>query len=269
MINIFRTNEISTFDKIEIIPLGAGCEVGRSCIVLRYRDKTVMFDCGLHQGKSGTEALPILNSEWFNPNLSEVNVMLISHFHNDHCAAVPYVVGMTKFQGRIFMTHPTKAIYFHVLKDYIQIAKRFETGSLYNIDDLERSLNFIEVLNFHQIVNLNGIKVCAFMAGHVLGAAMFHINIYGFSLLYTGDYSRETDRHMPSAELPDTSLNLIIVESTYGVSNHLPRSEREEKFIQTIIQCIVHKKGKVLLPIVALGRAQEILLILEQFWEKL
>lgn len=261
-----RTNFADEF--AEIIPLGAGCEVGRSCIILRFRGKTVMFDCGLHPGKPGNEALPDLHSEWFQPDITEVNVMLISHFHYDHCAAVPYVVCMTSFQGRILMTYPTKAIYYHVLKDHINIARRSEMGALYSVEDLEKSMRSIEVIEYHKIIYIDGIQISAFMAGHVLGAAMFLVEIDGLCVFYTGDYSREPDRHMPRAEIPYGPLHIVIIESTYGTSNHLPRIDREAKFLRMVLECLLMKKGKVLLPMVALWRAQELLLLLEHFWGK-
>jgi cleavage and polyadenylation specificity factor subunit 3 len=63
-----------------------------------------MFDCGIHPGLSGFNSLPYLDSV----DLAQVDVALITHFHLDHCAAVPYLLRKTKFKGRTFMTHPTK-----------------------------------------------------------------------------------------------------------------------------------------------------------------
>lgn len=108
--------------------------------------------------------------------------------------------------------------------------------------------------------------IVALNAGHVLGAAMFNIKNKNYKLLYTGDYSREEDRHLRSAEFPG-KIDSLIVESTYGVQCHLPRNEREERFTSTI-KNIVLRGGKVLMPVFALGRAQELLLILEEFWQK-
>jgi cleavage and polyadenylation specificity factor subunit 3 len=106
-------------DTVEIIPLGAGQEVGRSCIIVRYMGKRVMLDCGIHPGFAGQASLPFLDAV----DLSEVDVMLVTHFHLDHCAAVPYVVGHTNFKGRIFMTHPTKAIVHTLLKDFVKVSR--------------------------------------------------------------------------------------------------------------------------------------------------
>ena len=92
---------------LEIMPLGAGSEVGRSCVLAKYKGKSVMFDCGVHPGYAGIASLPYFDEV----DLSTVDCMLVTHFHLDHCAAVPFVVGHTNFRGRILMTHPTKAIF--------------------------------------------------------------------------------------------------------------------------------------------------------------
>ncbi len=78
-----------------------------------------MLDCGIHPGYAGLASLPFLDEV----DLSEVDVMLITHFHLDHCAAIPYVVGKTNFRGRIVMTHPTKAIVHTLLKDFVKVSR--------------------------------------------------------------------------------------------------------------------------------------------------
>ena len=244
--------------QVSIVPLGAGQEVGRSCIIIKYLDKTIMMDCGIHPGFSGHASLPFLDEV----NLAEVDLMLITHFHLDHCAAVPFVVGHTNFKGRIFMTHPTKAIVHTLLKDFVKLS-----NDLYKDKDVEAATARTEVIDFQQTLNIDGVKITAYRAGHVLGAAMFMIEIAGMRLLYTGDYSRIADRHMPPADLPEMRPDIVIVESTYGVSRHLPRPEREQKFVK-LIHSSVARGGRVLLPVVALGRAQELLLILEEYWKE-
>jgi cleavage and polyadenylation specificity factor subunit 3 len=140
-------------------------------------------------------------------------------------------------------------------------------GGLYTDRDLEAATERTEVIDFQQTVDVDGIRVTAYRAGHVLGAAMFMIEIGGMRLLYTGDYSRVADRHMPPADLPALRPHIVIVESTYGVSRHLPRGEREQRFTERV-HTAVARGGRVLLPVVALGRAQELLLILEEYWAR-
>ncbi|KAL4445408.1 hypothetical protein ABPG77_011233 [Micractinium sp. CCAP 211/92] len=249
---------------VQVLPLGAGQEVGRSCIIVRYGGKTVMLDCGVHPGFYGLASLPFFDEV----DLSEVDVMLVTHFHLDHCAAVPYVTGHTPFRGRVLMTHATKAIVHTLLKDFVKVSRGGGSGEgLYSERDLEAAIERTEVVDFHQTVDVDGIRVTAYRAGHVLGAAMFQVEIAGMRLLYTGDYSRIPDRHMPPADLPEQRPHIVIVESTYGVSRHLPREEREQRFVERI-HTAVARGGRVLLPVVALGRAQELLLILEEYWER-
>lgn len=116
-------------------------------------------------------------------------------------------------------------------------------------------------------MDIDGIKVTPYRAGHVLGACMFYVDIGGLRVLYTGDYSRTPDRHLPGADLPSVPPHVVICEATYGVSPHSPREERERRFTDRVHQ-ILNRGGKVLLPVVALGRAQELLLILEDYWVK-
>lgn len=107
-----------------MLPLGAGQEVGRSCIIVRYGGKTVMLDCGVHPGFYGLASLPFFDEV----DLSEVDVMLVTHFHLDHCAAVPYVTGHTPFRGRVLMTHATKAIVHTLLKDFVKVSRGGGSG---------------------------------------------------------------------------------------------------------------------------------------------
>ena len=98
---------MSATDRMEIMPLGSGREVGRSCVIVKYLGSTVMFDCGVHPALQGLSSLPFFDD---GPDLSTVDLLLVTHFHMDHCGAVPYLTEKTKFKGRVFMTHPTKAI---------------------------------------------------------------------------------------------------------------------------------------------------------------
>jgi len=94
-------------DQLMIKPLGAGQEVGRSCIMLEYKGKKIMLDCGIHPGMTGQESLPFFDVAV----AGEIDLLLVSHFHLDHCGALPYFLKTSNFRGRCFMTHATKAIY--------------------------------------------------------------------------------------------------------------------------------------------------------------
>ena len=89
------------------------------------------------------------------------------------------------------MTHATKAIYRWLLSDFIKVSNIATEQMLFTEKDLETSMEKIETLNFHEEKEIGGIKFWAYNAGHVLGAAMFMIEIAGVRVLYTGDFSRK------------------------------------------------------------------------------
>ncbi|TBU15794.1 putative RNA-processing beta-lactamase [Ordospora colligata] len=248
-------------EKIKVMPLGAGNEVGRSCVIVECAGRTLMLDCGVHPAYTGTASLPFLDLI----DLSKVDAVFITHFHLDHAAALPFLTEKTSFKGKVYMTHPTKAILKWLLNDYIRIINASSDVDFYTEGDLTRCYDRIIPIDYHQEVNVKGIKVKALNAGHVLGAAMFLIEIEKSKLLYTGDFSREEDRHLKAAESPECKLDALITESTYGVQCHLPRVERESRFT-SVVQNVVLRGGRCLLPVFALGRAQELLLILEEHW---
>ncbi|CUV07592.1 unnamed protein product [Cryptosporidium hominis] len=254
--------------------LGAGCEVGRSCVVVSFKGRSVMFDCGIHPAFSGIGSLPVFDAI----DVSTIDLCLITHFHLDHSGATPYFVSLTDFNGKVFMTEPTKAICKLVWQDYARVNK-FSAGSieseeaplssinLYTEKDIEKAINMTEIIDFRQQVELDGIRFSCYGAGHVLGACMFLVEIGGVRILYTGDYSREDDRHVPRAEIPPIDVHVLICESTYGTRIHEPRIDREKRFLGGV-QSIITRKGKCLLPVFAIGRAQELLLILEEHWSR-
>jgi len=213
-----------------------------------------------------------------------VDVLLVTHFHLDHVGSLPYFTERTKFKGRVFMTHPTKAVTRLLLGDYRRLTtlkKATETGNsnienddpssvLYTEAELQACVDKIELIDYHQTISLSkhgGLKFHALNAGHVLGAAMFLIEFGGGrTILYTGDYSMEEDRHLMAAEIPSVRPDVLIVESTYGIQVHASRKERETRFTSTI-ERVVNRGGRCLIPVFALGRAQELLLILDEHWK--
>ena len=149
--------------------------MGRSCHLLEFKDKRILLDCGIHPGLSGMDALPFVDMI----EADKIDLLLISHFHLDHAGALPWFLQKTTFRGKCFMTHATKAIYRWLLSDFIKVSNIATDQMLFTEHDLEVSMDKIETLNFHEEKEVGGIKFWAYNAGHVLGAAMFMIEIAG------------------------------------------------------------------------------------------
>jgi cleavage and polyadenylation specificity factor subunit 3 len=126
-----------------IMPLGAGNEVGRSCIYLAWQGKKILLDCGIHPAYNGLAGLPYF--DMINPD--EIDIVLITHFHLDHVGALPYFLERTTFKGKVFMTHPTKAIYKWLLLDYVKVSNvgNDDEDVLYSERDLLQSYDKIQV----------------------------------------------------------------------------------------------------------------------------
>ncbi|KDN52594.1 Endoribonuclease YSH1 [Tilletiaria anomala UBC 951] len=247
--------------------LGAGQEVGRSCCVLTYKGKTVVCDAGVHPAYTGLSALPFVDElDW-----STVDALLITHFHLDHAAALTYIMEKTNFKdgkGKVYMTHPTKAVYRFLMSDFVRISNAGSDDQLFDEGEMLASWRQIEAVDYHQEVNISGgLRFTPYHAGHVLGACMFFIEIAGLRILYTGDYSREEDRHLVQAEVPPVKPDVLICESTYGTQSLGPRLEKEARFTNTVHQ-VIKRGGRALLPVFVLGRAQELLLLLDEYWSK-
>ncbi|TNY23563.1 Endoribonuclease YSH1 [Rhodotorula diobovata] len=260
-------------DEMEVQLLGAGQEVGRSCCVIKYKGRTIVCDAGVHPAFSGMAALPFLDElDW-----STVDAILITHFHLDHAASLTYVMEKTNFKegkGVVYMSHPTKAVYRYLMSDFVRVSTAGSDDNLFTEAEMIASFNQIQSFDFEQEILLPpsdsssaSVRFTSFAAGHVLGACMFLLEIAGARVLYTGDYSTEEDRHLVPAKVPNWERppDVMICESTYGVQSHEPRLEKEAQFT-TLVQSILKRGGRVLLPVFALGRAQELLLILDEYW---
>jgi integrator complex subunit 11 len=129
----------------------------------------------------------------------------------------------------------------------------------------------VTAVNLHQIVRVDDdLEIQAFYAGHVLGAAMFYVRVGSESVLYTGDYNMTPDRHLGGARIPVSYLrpDVLITETTYATTIRDSKRSRERTFLQRVHQT-VERGGKVLIPVFALGRAQELCILLETYWEQM
>jgi cleavage and polyadenylation specificity factor subunit 3 len=216
--------------------------------------------------------LSIVLSMLFQPPTGYIAKAVTFSFHVDHAASLPYVLAKTNFKGRVFMTHPTKAIYKWLIQDSVRVGNLSSSAEsrnlLYTEADHLSTFPRIEAIDYYTTHTVSSIRITPYPAGHVLGAAMFMVEIAGLNILFTGDYSREEDRHLISATIPKgIRTDVLICESTFGTAIHIPRVERESALMKSITG-ILDRGGRALLPVFALGTAQELLLILDEYWAK-
>ena len=257
---------------IRIVPLGAGQDVGRSCILVTIAGKNIMFDCGMHMGYHDERRFPDFSYiSRSSKNFTQlIDCVIITHFHLDHCGALPFFTEMKGYDGPIYMTYPTKAIAPILLEDMRKIAvERKGESNFFTSQMIKDCMKKVTAINVNQTIQVDDdLEIRAYYAGHVLGAAMFYAKVGDQSVVYTGDYNMTPDRHLGSASIDKCRPDVLITETTYGTTIRDSKRWRERDFLKRVHSC-VEKGGKVLIPVFALGRAQELCILLEQYWERM
>lgn len=240
---------------------GAGNATGAN-FLLEIGDKKVLIDCGMQQGG---ESAHEHNRKKFEYDPSSVDFLFITHAHIDHIGLIPKLY-KDGFRGTIYSTHETKEIALLLLQDAAKIGSE-NNQPLYGYGDIEGAMGLWQTLTHHEEKNFEAFKVELYDAGHVLGSTMYKFtSVSGKTLLCTGDIGNS-----PSPLLKDhekvSGLDYLLMESVYGDRNHENRAEREERFKQVVEETIA-RGGTLLIPAFSLERTQEILMLLDNLFEK-
>ncbi|PIU88682.1 beta-CASP ribonuclease aCPSF1 [archaeon CG06_land_8_20_14_3_00_37_11] len=253
---------------VRVSCLGGFREVGRSCLLLQTPESQVMVDCGINIA-SDEYAYPYLDAPEFDPK--NLDAVIISHAHLDHCGFLPYLFNYG-FEGPVYCSEPTRDIMTLMQLDYIDIAEKENKKLLYNSKDVKKLVKHIVTLNFGEVTDITpDFRLTLFNAGHILGSSMVHLNIgNGYhNLLYTGDYKFSSTQLLGPAVSRFQRVETLISESTYGGVNDVqPSKEDSEAFLSRIIQETVKRKGKVLIPVLGVGRAQEVIVLIDRMMRK-
>ena len=245
--------------------LGGFREVGRSCMLLQTPYSQVMLDCGVNIASSKDFAYPHLDAPEFNPK--RLDAVIISHAHLDHCGFLPTLFKYG-YEGPIYCTEPTRDIMTLMLLDYIDIAEKENNKLLFDSKDVKEMVKHIVCLPYNEVNDITAdFRLTLFNSGHILGASMVHLNIgNGYhNLLYTGDYKYSQTQLLSPANTKYQRVETLITESTYGGSQSIqPSIEESEQFLSRIITETIKRKGKVLIPVLGVGRAQEVMIIVER-----
>ena len=255
---------------MKITFLGGADEVGASCTLIEIAGKHILVDAGIRPspkarwGLAG-DALPDLSQIDAQGSLDAI---LVTHAHTDHTGALELVT--SRFPGVPAYATPLTIALVRVLH---QDARRImqtrldEEGELPLFDDVavQGLMAAFTPVPFHTRVPLGeGVAVTFFPAGHIAGAAMLGLESDEGRVLLTGDLSISPQRTVDGARPPAFHPDLVVLESTYGGRLHANRAVQERKLVETVAQ-VIGEGGKVLIPAFALGRAQEVLLILGEF----
>ena len=233
---------------------GAAQEVGRSCVEVKEAGIRFLFDSGLKIAP--TESLyPHTPTD-----LKNVKAIFLSHCHLDHCGALPYFFHRG-FAGNVFCTSMTKSITRIILKDNWKVSRIKNFVQEYNKKDINKILDNFKIINNYSPQQYEGIKFVYQDAGHIPGASSIAAEINKKTVLYSGDINTSDTRLVGPARIETRNPDAFIIETTYGDREHEDRDLQEKDFLNTIKETL-DDDGKVLIPTFAIGRAQEMLLLL-------
>lgn len=252
---------------VRITGLGSFSEVGRSAILVDTGESKILLDAGMSPSATGAEGVP---NYWIPEfRLEELDAVIISHSHIDHIASLPllYKYG---YRGPVFMTPPTRDIMLLMLTDFIELAKREGREPPYTMKEIALMMTRAITINYDVVVDVApDVKLTFINAGHILGSAMVHLHIGQglFNLLYSADlkyYRIKSDRSrrlLPPAGEEFHRVEALILEGTYGAKEPQPREKAEADLID-IINRVHSSGGKILIPVMAVGRGQDIMHLL-------
>ncbi|PNY03909.1 cleavage and polyadenylation specificity factor subunit 3-ii-like protein [Trifolium pratense] len=154
---------------IETLVLGAGQEVGKSCVVVNINGKRIMFDCGMHMGYTDHRRFPdfslISPSGNFNDALS---CIIITHFHLDHVGALVYFTEVCGYRGPVYMTYPTKALSPLMLEDFRKMVDRRGEEEQFTSEHIAECMKKVIAVDLKQTVQVDeDLQIRAYYAGHV------------------------------------------------------------------------------------------------------
>ncbi len=255
---------------IRITALGGFLEVGRSAILLQTRESNILVDCGFNPGAtSPIKTFPRLDVPQFN--LDALDAVIVSHAHLDHCAIVPFLFKYG-YDGPVYCSAPTSTLMTLLQLDYLDVSSKQGRMAPYDQKDVRETVLHTIPIRYGVVTDIApDVRLTLHNAGHILGSSVVHLHIGEglHNIVYTGDYKYAKTMLLEPASTQFPRVETIITESTYGAPHDVMPSRIEaEEALAAIVNQTFEKRGKVLIPVPAVGRAQEIMLILDGYMKR-
>lgn len=196
------------------------------------------------------------------PSLN-LDAVLITHAHLDHSGLAPSLYNRGYF-GKIYATATTFDLMNILLRDSIKLAKLKAHPQHFYRKDLRKMRDNSQRITYGQAFPIGKTSVITFDAGHIPGSSSFYLNSGNKKILYTGDINSIDTQLINGLNLNYPDVDVLITESTYSERNHAPREEIESELVSRVKETL-NMNGIAMIPAFAVGRSQEMLLILEKY----
>ncbi|MBR5999582.1 MAG: beta-CASP ribonuclease aCPSF1 [Candidatus Methanomethylophilaceae archaeon] len=248
---------------VRVTALGGFRQVGRSASLLMTRDSKILIDCGVDPTNDSS---PYFNAPELMP-LTDIDAVVITHAHMDHCGLLP-VLFKFGYDGPVYCTAPTRDIMALMQLDFIKLANAENRKQPYDSGDVRKEILHVIPLQYEKTTDIApDVRLTLYNAGHILGSSMAHFNVgNGFhNVVFSGDTKYEKTWLFNPANTRFIRLESLILESTYGGRNDMQASRTDaSKELHDLLQRATENGGKVLIPVFAVGRSQEVMLVIEE-----
>ncbi|MHA1154978.1 MAG: beta-CASP ribonuclease aCPSF1, partial [Candidatus Heimdallarchaeota archaeon] len=250
---------------IRFTSLGGYREVGRSATLLRTPESSILIDCGVNVGRnSSKEMFPRLDALEFS--ISNLDAVVITHAHLDHSGFLPYLFKYG-YEGPVYTTKATSNLMTLLQIDYLDVAKKEGKLLPYSTKDVKKTVLHTIPLNYGEVTDISpDIRLTLHNAGHILGSAIVHLHIGNglYNMAVAQDFKYRQTNLLDSAVSKFPRLEALFMESTYGnPQDIMPSNKEAEAHIRSVISTTLERGGKVLIPVLAVGRAQELQIVIE------
>jgi len=258
--------EMSDDQWVRITTLGCCREVGRASFILSTPETRVLVDCG---DKPGAEdEVPYLQvPEALGSGASSLDAVVLTHAHLDHSALVPLLFKYG-YDGPIYTTEPTRDLMGLLALDYLDVAAKEGRSPPYESEMVRDAIKHAIPLEYGDVTDIApDIKLTLHNAGHILGSAIahFHVGDGLYNVAFSGDIHYDDTRLFNGAVNDFPRVETLVLESTYGGRNDYQTDQEDsERKLKHTIRNTLQRGGKVLVPAFAVGRSQEIMLVLEE-----
>ncbi len=247
---------------VTISALGGFREVGRQAILVETSNSKVLIDCGI-KPTSTFDEFPLLEEL----DVEELDAIIVTHAHLDHCGFVPFLFKYG-YNGPVYCTKPTRNLMTLLQLDYLDVATKEGKPTPYGLKEVKKTLLSTIPLDYGEVTDIApDIRLTFHNAGHILGSTIVHLHIGEglHNIVYTGDFKYAKTRLLEPASSSFPRVETLIMESTYGApTDIMPSREETERLFLEYIKTTIERGGKVLIPVLAVGRAQEIMLVIDE-----
>ncbi|MDY6789542.1 MAG: beta-CASP ribonuclease aCPSF1 [Candidatus Nanohaloarchaea archaeon] len=254
---------------IRVTGLGSFRQVGRSCILLQTEESKVLLDCGMDPSGKGEDAYPYLNVSEID--FKDLDAVILSHAHLDHCGIIPFLYKYG-YEGPLYCTEPTRDLMILLQMDYLDVVRKQGKSAPYDSQAIKEEVKRTITVPYGEVVDITpDMRLTFNNAGHILGSAAVHLHIGEglHNIVYTGDIKYDKTKLLRPADPKFNRVETLILESTYGnQKGKTPPRRKANKRFKKLIRETIKNGDKVIVPTFAVGRAQEIMVLIAEESEK-